>query len=257
MPGPVPGEDRGRSGRPAVRRPGGIALPGAIPSPNIWHHTETYELENRAVDRDGLLEQAMRRLGDWAGRDVLDLGCGAGFHLASFAQTARSVTGVEPHAGLVNLARRRTARVAGVRVLQGTAQEIPLPPASVDVVHARWAYFFGPGCEPGLRELDRVVRRGGIAFVIDNDGTRSTFGRWFRRGYPMVDPDAVERFWSAHGWQREPLLVDWRFDSLAELESVVRIEFDPATADEIIAEHRAAGGGPVVDYAVNLWWRRF
>ena len=67
---------------------------------------------------------------------------------------------------------------------QGTAQAIPLPDASVDVVHARWAYFFGPGCEPGLAELDRVVRRGGTAFVIDNDASRSTFGGWFRQRLP-------------------------------------------------------------------------
>ena len=45
------------------------------------------------------------------------------------------------------------------------AEALPVPDASVDVVHARWAYFFGPGCEPGLAELDRVVRRGGTAIV--------------------------------------------------------------------------------------------
>ena len=64
-------------------------------------------------------------------------------------------------------------------MVQGAAQAIPLPDASVDVAQARWAYFFGPGCEPGLRDLARVMRRGGTAFVIDNDPTRSTFGRWF------------------------------------------------------------------------------
>ena len=61
--------------------------------------------------------------------------------------------GVEPHPDLVALARRRTRSLAHVSVLAGTAQAIPLPDASVDVVHVRWAYFFGPGCEPGLREL--------------------------------------------------------------------------------------------------------
>ena len=100
---------------------------------------------------------------------MLDLGCGTGFHLRRFAATAASVIGVEPHPDLVALARRRTRSLPTVAVITGTAQAIPLPDASVDVVHARWAYFFGPGCEPGLRELDRVVRRGGTAFVIDND----------------------------------------------------------------------------------------
>jgi ubiquinone/menaquinone biosynthesis C-methylase UbiE len=226
---------------------------GAIPSPNIWHHPETYELENSAVDRDQRIEAAMRSILEWSGRDLLDLGCGTGFHLPRWAPDARSVVGVEPHPSLAAIARRRTSRLDNVRVLTGSAQDVPLPDASVDVVHARWAYFFGPGCEPGLSELSRVVRRGGAAFVIDNDATRSTFGRWFRRGYPSVDPDAVERFWSAHGWTRQPLDVEWRFDRREDLEAVVGIEFTPDLARAILAEHE----GLVVDYAVNLWWRRF
>ncbi len=191
----------------------------------------------------------MRARADWAGRVVLDLGCGTGFHLPRFAQTASRVYGVEPHPGLLRLAARRTRGLANVTLLSGTAQQVPLPDASVDVLHARWAYFFGPGCEPGLAEVARVVRRGGTAFVIDNDATRSTFGRWFRRGYPGVDAVAVERFWARHGWTRTPLDLDWRFDNRADLEAVVRIEFTLEVADAVLAEHV----GSTVDYAVNLW----
>lgn len=227
--------------------------PGARPSPNIWHHTATYEIENRAVDPDGALAAAMLAVDDWAGRTVLDLGCGTGFHLPWFAETAGRVIGVEPHGDLVALARRRTRRLENVAVHQGAAQSLPLPDASVDVVHARWAYFFGPGCEPGLAELDRVVRRGGTAYVIDNDPTRSTFGSWFRRGYPEVDPTAVERFWSGRGWTRVPVEMRWSFGSRADLEAVVRIEFARDVADEVLAGHT----GTEVDYAVNLWWRRW
>ena len=165
----------------------------------------------------------------------------------------RSVVGVEPHPDLAAIARRRTSRLSHVQVLQGAAQRIPLPDASVDVMQARWAYFFGPGCEPGLAELLRVVRRGGAAFVIDNDATRSTFGGWFRRAYPTLDPDEIERFWSSHGWTRMPLDIEWRFERREDLEAVVGIEFAPALAREIVAEHE----GLAVDYAVNLWWRRY
>lgn len=195
----------------------------------------------------------MRDVADWSGRRFLDLGCGTGYHLPRWAETAGRVVGVEPHPDLVALARRRSRRLDEVSVLQGAAQEVPLPDASVDVVQARWAYFFGPGCEPGLRELDRVVRRGGTAFVIDNDATRSTFGSWFRRGYPDVDPDSVERFWSRNGWQRTPLDIEWRFDSREDLEAVVRIEFTRELAGEIIATH----DGTTVDYAVNLFSKAF
>lgn len=228
--------------------------PDAVPSPNIWQHPATYEIENRAVDPEQRLEAAMRAIARWDGRDVLDLGCGTGFHLPRFAASARSVIGVEPHPGLTALARRRTREVGNVTVLDGSAQAVPLPDASVDVVHVRWAYFFGPGCEPGLAELHRVVRRGGTAFVIDNDGSRSTFGRWFRRGYPhLPTPVEIERFWSSRGWTRAPVDIRWSFGSRADLESVVRIEFDPTTAAAIVAEHE----GTEVDYAVNLWWRRY
>jgi SAM-dependent methyltransferase len=193
----------------------------------------------------------------WSGRVVLDLGCGTGFHLPHFAAAASRVIGVEPHPDLVALARRRTRSLPTVSVLSGTAQRLPLPDASVDVVHARWAYFFGPGSEPGLRELDRVVRRGGTAFVIDNDGDRSTFGRWFRLGYPQVHPAEVERFWARHGWTRTPVLTRWSFVTESDLEAVVRIEFDAPTAETILTDHHQHGGGTEVDYAVNVWSRDF
>lgn len=228
-------------------------LPGAVPSPNIWHHTDTYELENLAADPDDRLWQAMRDAvapDAWDGRTVLDLGCGTGFHLPRFARTAAAVVGVEPHPALVSLARRRVRGLPRVDVRTGVAQEVPLPDASIDVVHVRWAYFFGRGCEPGLAELDRVLRRGGTALVIDNDGSRSTFGSWFRRSYPHLDPpEQVERFWSAHGWTRVPVDMGWRFASRADLEAVVRIELRPEVADAVLAEHV----GREVDYAVNLW----
>lgn len=195
----------------------------------------------------------MRSVRDWAGARVLDVGCGNGFHLPSFAATASRVVGVEPYPPLVLAARRRVATLRNVTVRQGTAQELPLPDASVDVAHARWAYFFGPGCEPGLAELDRVVRRGGTAFVIDNDATRSTFGSWFRRWLPDHDPVAVQRFWARHGWTRRPLDIRWTMPSRADFEAVVRIEFSAEVAEAVLAEHP----GTEVDYAVNLFWKTF
>lgn len=229
-----------------------------IPSPNIWNHPRVYELENRGVDPDGVLEAAMRRVHDWAAQSVLDVGCGSGFHLPLFAARASHVTGVEPHEPLVAAARRRVARLepefrSRIDVRRGTAQQLPVPSASVDVAHARWAYFFGPGCEPGLTELSRVMRRGGTAFVIDNDATRSTFGRWFRRSYPSYDPEAVERFWGRQGWHRERLDIRWEHPDRQTFEQVVRIEFPPQVADAFLATH----AGTTVDYAVNLFWHEF
>lgn len=226
-----------------------------IPSPNIWSHPDVYEIENHGVDPEGLIEAAMTGIHDWTGHRVLDIGCGSGFHLPRFARTASSVVGVEPHEPLASLARERVRALSltNASVLDGAAQELPLADDSVDVIHARWAYFFGPGCEPGLAEVRRVLGPGGTAFVIDNDASRSTFGRWFRRAHPAHDPVAVERFWSRQGWSHTRINMRWSFGSRDDFESVVRIEFTETLADGILADHPGSG----VDYAVNLWWRTF
>lgn len=225
-----------------------------IPSPNIWQHPDVYEVENRGVDRAGVIESAMRSLLDWSGRDVVDIGCGTGFHLPAFARDARSVVGVEPHPPLAAMAAQRVSPMPSCSVREEGAVSIGVAGSSFDLAHARWAYFFGPGCEPGLAELGRIMRPGGVAFVVDNDTTRSTFGRWFRRALPNYDPRAVERFWARQGWRRERLDIEWTFDSRADFEAVVSIEFAPEHADLILDEHPDAAG---VDYAVNLWHRTF
>jgi hypothetical protein len=97
------------------------------------------------------------------------------------------------------------------------------------------------------------MRHGGTAFVIDNDGSRSTFGSWFSASYPKIKPAEVERFWTDRGWHRTPLDMGWRFESRADFEAVVKIEFTPKDATRIIASH----AGTEVDYAVNLWSRGF
>lgn len=226
---------------------------GAIRSPNIWRAPAVYETENRAVDPHGRLARALRERRGWSGANVLDVGCGTGYHLPWFAESAARVVGVEPHPGLAAVARDRCRSLPNVRVHVGAAQDLPLPDGCVDVSHARWAYFFGPGCEPGLRELARVMRRGGISYVVDNDATRSTFGRWFRTAYPGYDARAVERFWSRHGWHRWQVDMGWRFGSRQDLAAVLAIEFPPEHARRIAAEHESLE----VDYAVNVWWREW
>ena len=243
--------------KPVAAKSKTIDADGAIRSPNIWGAPEVYEIENRATDRAGLVCASMLALAgrtDWSGATVLDIGCGTGFHLPHYAQTATSVIGVEPHAPLMALAQERTAGLENVSVRLASAQATGLVDGSVDVAIARLAYFFEPGCEPGLVELTRIMRPGGIGFVIDVDASRSTFGAWFRGSLPDYDPAAVERFWRRQGWVQERLEVAWEMTSRADFEAVVRLEFAPTYAGRILAEDPDRTG---IDYALNLWWRRF
>lgn len=225
-----------------------------IPSPNIWNHPDVYEIENRGVDPDGAIWAAMRSVRDWSGARVLDVGCGTGFHLPHLAQDAASVIGVEPHEPLVRRAQDRVRALhPTVDVRLGSAEMLPVEDGSIDVMHNRWAYFFGGGCEPGLAELDRVMAPGGVAYVVDNDASRSTFGAWFRQAWPAYDPVSVERFWQRQGWERIPVTMRWSFETRADFEAVVGIEFDPQQTERILASHT----GSEVDYAVWVRYRRY
>ena len=210
------------------------AGPRPIPSPNIWNWPEVYAQENAAQDADGAIWAALREDAPWAGADVVDVGCGDGFHLPLFAGAA-SVTGVEPHAPLVARARARLAGHPGIRVLEAGAAALPLPDASVDLVHARTAYFFGRGCEPGLAEAQRVLRPGGAVAVVDLDATAPPYGTWMRADLPRYDPAAVERFFADQGFSLRRIATVWRFPDAATRDAVLRIEFGRAVAERAIA----------------------
>lgn len=216
-----------------------------LPSPNIWHWPDVYEVENRAQDINGEIWRALAEVAGWARRDVVDIGCGSGFHLPRFAFDARSVMGVEPHEPLVRLAQTRVAELPKVTVELGSAQRLPLADASVDVAHARTAYFFGPGCEPGLAEVERVLRPGGVLAIVDLDVRYRPYGDWMRADLPEYDPVEVDRFFAKKGFASRSVETRWRFADRAALESVLRIEFSTRVAD------RAVRTVPGLDFPVG------
>jgi ubiquinone/menaquinone biosynthesis C-methylase UbiE len=139
--------------------------------------------------------------------------------------------------------------------MTGSAEKLLLADKSVDIVHARFAYFFAPNCEPGLAELARVIRPGGTAFIIDNDLECGTFANWLKR-HPLwqhLTNETVENWWAAHGFSLTHIASEWRFESRADLEAVVRIEFPPELAEQLLTEH----AGTSVDYHYSLYHRHY
>jgi ubiquinone/menaquinone biosynthesis C-methylase UbiE len=232
-----------------------IELPGVHPSPNIQKTPEIYEIENHAVDPEQKIEACMSRIAPWDNKVVLDLGAGDGFHVPRLRETASWVIAVEPHGPSVERIRKRVASLDRVDVYQGSAEHIPLPDHSVDVVHCRFAYFWGPGCEPGLAELERVIRPGGTAFIVDNDYTGGTFAHWVLRtpNWTLHNPAAVEAFFLTKGFTFERIVSEWNFARREDFESVIRIEFPAEDAEQIIREHK----GTRVDYHFLLMHRQY
>ena len=231
-------------------------LPGVHAAPNIQKNPDIYEIENQAADPNGLIETAMWQIAPWLDRTVLDLGAGTGFHIPRFYAKASHVFAVEPHdtSRLRVMTRVSQLGLDRTSIMAGSAAKILLADKTVDIVHVRFAYFWGPGCEPGLAELERIIRPGGTAFIIDNDLQHGTFANWLSRSnVPQEKAAVVEGFWQAQGFKLQRIASEWRFETRADLEKVVSIEFSPELAPQLLSEHT----GLSIDYHYCLYYRHY
>jgi SAM-dependent methyltransferase len=214
-------------------------------APNIGGHADIYEIENRALDPDGHVLAAMRNLALWDGRTLVDLGCGTGFWLPKYARDASTVIGIEPDPALREQAARRITGLPGVEVVPGSAEHLPLAGRSVDVVHARFAYFLAPGANAGLAEVLRVLRPGGSLVVVDNDHHWGQFADLLAAASPAPPASnsrAIVTWWRERGATRHAIRSEWRFESRADLEAVLRIEFPDPVTNAWLAKNPVATG---------------
>jgi SAM-dependent methyltransferase len=231
--------------RPDDRAAARAAFPDWRFAPNQGGNPDVYEIENRAIDPDGHVLAAMRRLAPWNGRTLLDLGCGTGFWLPGYAREAAQVIGVEPDPALRARAAVRISDLPHAEVLAGSAEHLPLAGRSVDVVHARFAYFLDPGHDAGLAEVMRVLTPGGCLVVVDNDYRWGQFAGLLAAASkkpPQQTADAIDGWWRQRGATRHEVRSRWLFTTRADLASVLNIEVPAAVARAWLARKPGATG---------------
>jgi len=178
-----------------------MAQPDDAPrlAPEILDHYREFDEAARLDAGSGPLELArtreiVRRRLPAGARDVIDVGGGAGVHAAWLARDGHRVELVDPVAEHVTRARVEGTRSdAGFTARLGDARKLPFGDERFDV-----ALLFGPLYhlpEPAdrfaaLREANRVLRPGGIAFVAGISRFASLF-TGMRKGY-LEDPRFFE-----------------------------------------------------------------
>lgn len=100
----------------------------------------------------------------WQGKDVLDLGCGAGVEVVRFARAGARVTGVDIAESAVELTRQNLAHQGLSATVQvGDGEALPFPDASFDFVFAHGVIQYTNDDRALAREVHRVLRPGGLA----------------------------------------------------------------------------------------------
>src|ERR687885_963383 len=114
------------------------------------------------LDHETWIRPAFARLGDVAGLDVLDYGCGHGMAAVVLARRGARVTALDLSPGYLAEARRR-ARANGVTVdfVQGDAERLPFADGGFDRVWGN-AVLHHLDLRLAGAELSRVLAPGGV-----------------------------------------------------------------------------------------------
>jgi ubiquinone/menaquinone biosynthesis C-methylase UbiE len=137
------------------------------------------------VGRGPTARVAMEATGLSPGERLVDVGCGPGAAARFAARRGAEVAGVEPDAMMLRVGRLVTRRAGTVRLVEGSAESLPLPDASADVVWSLASVHHWADVEAGVAEARRVLVAGGRFLAAER----------------RVQPGATGL--ASHGWTNE------------------------------------------------------
>jgi demethylmenaquinone methyltransferase/2-methoxy-6-polyprenyl-1,4-benzoquinol methylase len=155
--------------------------------------------------------RALARAGLKPGVRVLDVGVGTGLtarEAVFLVGPSGHVTGVDPSAGMMD----RAVVPAGVKLLLGTAEALPLPPDAVDFIAMGYALRHVADLSGAFREFMRVLAPGGRLCILEITAPAGRVRRSLLKAYMRGVVPLVARCIARH--REVPKLMRYYWDTI-------------------------------------------
>jgi ubiquinone/menaquinone biosynthesis C-methylase UbiE len=112
---------------------------------------------------------------------VLEVGIGSGLNLPFYGTSVSEIVGIEPSPKLLKMTRRVAGRTSTpIRLIEGTAEAIPIDDQAIDTVVTTWTMCSIPLIELALQEMRRVLKPGGRLLFVEHGRAPEPDVRWWQ-----------------------------------------------------------------------------
>ncbi len=227
---------------------------------NIYaNKADQYDAMVSREDYQGNLLPALEKIRPLAGLDVVEMGAGTGRLTRLLVPHVRSIRAYDASAHMLDAARP-TLEATGFEnwtIAVGENHALPADDSSANLAIAGWSFGHCCGWYPdswreeigkALSEMQRVLKPGGTAIILETMGTGST------EPVPPTDALAAYYHWleNEHGFSATTLRTDYQFESVEEAVELTRFFFGDGLADRVQRENLT-----ILPECTGIWWKTF
>jgi len=219
-------------------------------------HADRYELLVSREDYQQNILPALNRITPLAGLDVIDLGSGTGRLAAMLAPVVRTLRAFDTseHMLDVAVAKLKHCPVQNWWVEVADHRSLPVEDGVADLAISGWSIVYTvvwheeswrDELGKALAEMKRVLRPGGTIIILE------TLGTGHETPHPPDELKEYYAFLEAEGFSTTWIRTDYRFESLAEAESLTRFFFGDELAEQVERENWV-----ILPECTGVWWWR-